>query len=67
MAKANYKKHLSMVDETAVGVGFPVDVVDGMEGVLETFVHSYSVALCLVRLAVRSYCLVHFRLFVDIC
>jgi hypothetical protein len=56
-----------VVDEPAIGIGFAVDVIDGIQGVLETFIDSNPVALSFVCLVVRYQRAVHFRFLVDIC
>lgn len=55
-----------MVDEPAVCVGLPVDVVDRMKSALETLVDSDPVALGLARPVISHQSLVHLRLLVNI-
>lgn len=43
----------SMINKSAISVGFAVYVVDSVESVLESFVHSDPVALCLGASIVR--------------
>ena len=58
-----------MICESSISMRFAVDIVDGVEGVdgvVETFVHSDSVALGLVGTVVRHRRLVHVCLLVYV-
>lgn len=56
----------SMINKSAVGVGFAVDVIDGVEGIFEALVNADPVALGLGAAVVSHQGLVHLRLLVDL-
>jgi hypothetical protein len=56
-----------MIDKSFIDIRFTIDIIDCIESIVETFIHSYLIPLPFMGATVSCQSFIHLSLFIDLC